>query len=90
MRPRIWWSWASPILSASSMMSVFTLGMSMPVSMMVVQTRMSASPSTMACMTEDSSCSVIFPWPVTMRTSGPSIFWSRAAVASILSTRLWR
>ena len=44
----------------------------------------------MACMTEDSSCSLIFPWPVTMRTSSPSIFWSREAVVSMLSTRLWR
>ena len=62
----------------------------MPVSMMVVQTRMSASPSIMRLITSESSCSVIFPWPVTMRASGPSSFWSRAAVASMLSTRLWR
>ena len=62
----------------------------MPVSMMVVQTRMSASPSTMACMTEESSLSLIFPWPVTTRTSGPSSFWMRAAVRSMVSTRLWR
>ena len=90
MRPRIWWSWARPILSASSMMRVLTLEMSMPVSMMVVHTRMSASPSTMACMTEESSCSLIFPWPTTIRTSGPSIFWMREAVRSMDSTRLWR
>ena len=57
---------------------------------MVVQTRTSASPSTMACMTEDNSCSPILPWPVTMRTSGPSIFWMREAVRSMDSTRLWR
>ena len=58
--------------------------------MMVVQTSTSASPSTMARMTADSSCSPIFPWPVTTWTSGPSSFWMREAVRSMLSTRLWR
>ena len=62
----------------------------MPVSMMVVHTRMSASPSTMACMTAESSFSPILPWPTTMRTSGPSIFCRREAVRSMLSTRLCR
>ena len=61
MRPRIWCSWLSPMLSASSMMSVFTLGMSMPVSMMVVHTSTSISPSDMRAMTRLSSPSAILP-----------------------------
>ena len=62
----------------------------MPVSMMVVQTRMSASPSTICCITLESSCSPICPWPTAMRVSGPRSFWSREATRSMLSTRLWR
>ena len=62
----------------------------MPVSMMVVHTSTSASPSTMRCMAELICCSFIFPWPMTIRTSGPRSFWRREAVRSMVSTRLCR
>ncbi len=62
MRPRSWWSWERPILSASSMMRVFTLGMSMPVSMMVVHTSTSICPSDISVMVALISSWVILPW----------------------------
>ena len=37
-RPRIWCNWPNPSRSARSTTSVFTMGMSMPDSMMVVHT----------------------------------------------------
>ena len=49
------------MLSAFSMMSVLAFGMSMPVSMMVVQTRMSISPSAISFMTFAISFCPIFP-----------------------------
>ena len=72
------------------MMRVLTLAMSMPVSMMVVHTSTWASPSTICSMTEESCCSLIFPWPTTTFTSSPRSFWIREAVRSMDSTRLWR
>ena len=60
------------MLSASSMISVFTLGMSMPVSMMVVHTSTSMSPSAIRPMTRLSSPSDIFPWAVSTTTPSPS------------------
>ena len=62
----------------------------MPVSMIVVQTITWASPSIICCMTEVSCCSVIFPWATTTLISSPSISLMRAAVRSMVSTRLWR
>ena len=64
-RPRIWYSCARPMRSASSMMRVLQLRTSMPVSMRVVQTRMSISPFSRCCHTGFSSSSVILsPHPV--------------------------
>ena len=73
--------------SASSMMSVLQLRTSTPVSMIVVQMRMSMLPSSSACQTEDSCSSVILPWAVAMRAPG-AILATRAAQFSIVSTRL--
>ena len=88
-RPRSWCSWARPMRSASSMMRVFTFGMSMPVSMMVVQTRICVSPVTMRSMTVESCSSFI--WPCATSTTAPSsIFEMRRAVRSMFSMRLCR
>ena len=49
----------SPIVSARSTISVFTLGMSSPDSMIMVETSTSASPFTKRVITSSSSCSGI-------------------------------
>ena len=72
------------------MIKVFTLGMSMPVSMMVVHTSTWISPSAICCITELSSRSAIFPWAMPMAASSPSHWRSRPAVDSMFSTRLCR
>ena len=72
------------------MMRVFTLAMSMPVSMMVVQTSMSTSPSDTRVITSFSSSWPILPWPTAMDTFSPSSSLIRAAVRWMVSTRLWR
>ena len=68
---------------------MLALGMSMPVSMMVVHTRMSTSPSVIWLMTSLMASWVILPWATATRASG-SMAWMRAAVRSMVSTRLWR
>ena len=72
------------------MMRVFTLGRSMPVSMMVVHTRMSRVPSAIWLMMSPSCSWSILPWAVAMRTEGSSRDWILAAVRSMVSVRLWR
>ena len=72
------------------MMRVFTLAMSMPVSMMVVHTSTSISPSDMRVITSPSSSWLILPWATPTTASSPSISLMRAAVRSMVSTRLWR
>ena len=52
------------------MMMVLALGMSSPLSMMLVQTSTSYSPSANASMTADSSFSGIWPWAMPIRASG--------------------
>ena len=67
---------------------VFAFGMSSPDSMIVVQTRTSASPAANLSITLSSWPSAICPWPTTRRASGSSLR-SCSAWASIVSTRLW-
>ena len=62
----------------------------MPVSMMVVHTSTSMSPSAMRLMTRLSSPSAILPWAVSTVTPSPSSCRSREAVESMFSTRLCR
>ena len=71
------------------MMRVLQLRTSMPVSIRVVQTRTSSSPFSSFCQTGFSSSSVILPWAMPTRAPG-AIRWTRAAVDSMLSTRLCR
>ena len=70
------------------MMIVLTFGMSMPDSMMVVQTSTSKSWRTKPRMTSSRTSSSIWPWPMPKRASGTS---SRRWLgeASIEWTRLW-
>ena len=75
--------------SASSMMRVFTLGMSTPVSMMVVHTRTEISPAYIRDMTSLICSSVMRPWATATGTSG-KLCWSFSAVWSMVSMRLWR
>ena len=72
------------------MMRVFTLGISMPVSMMVVHTSTSMLPSAIRPMTRLSSPSAILPWAVSTVTPSPSSCCRREAAASMFSTRLCR
>ena len=76
-------------MSARSMTSVFACGMSMPASMIVVETSTSASPRRKACIFSSSSRSLIFPWATMKRSFGESC-WSFSAASSIVSTRLCR
>ena len=62
----------------------------MPVSMMVVHTSTSMSPSAMRCITSLSWLSLILPWAVAMTTFSPNSCCSLKAAESMLSTRLWR
>jgi len=88
-RPRIWYSWASPSMSARSTTSVFACGMSIPDSMIVVDTRTSASPRRNVCIFSSSSFSRICPCATRKRRSGQSCR-SFSAATSIVSTRLCR
>ena len=72
------------------MIRVFTLAMSMPVSMMVVHTSTSTSPSDTRVITSPSSSWLILPWPTATTASSPSSSLIRAAVRWMVSTRLWR
>ena len=75
--------------SASSMMRVLQLRTSTPVSMRVVHTSTSMSPSSSCCHTLPSCSSVILPWATPTRAPG-TIRPTMPAVASMLSTRLCR
>ena len=88
-RPRIWYSWLNPMRSAFSMISVLQLRTSTPVSIKVVQTRMSISLSSNCCHTDEICSSVILPWAMPIRYPGTSLP-TRAAHSSMLSTRLCR
>jgi hypothetical protein len=88
-RPRIWYSWLRPSMSERSTMSVFACGMSIPDSMIVVETSTSASPRRKACIRSSSSFSFICPCATRKRSFGQSCC-SDAARSSIVSTRLWR
>ncbi len=70
-------------------MMVLAFGMSMPLSMMVVASRMSASPLTKVRMTFSSSSFSICPWPMRILAFG-----TRALILSLMVwmvwTRLWR
>ena len=71
------------------MISVFAFGTSTPVSMIVVQTRMSISCSISRRQISESSCSLILPWPMPMRASGTRA-WMPAATRSMEATSLCR
>ena len=88
-RPRIWYSCESPMRSAFSMISVLQLRTSTPVSIRVVQTRISISLSNNCCHTDEICSSVILPWAMPMRAPG-TILPTRAAHSSMVSTRLCR
>ena len=87
--PRIWWSCASPIRSAFSIIRVLQFGTSTPVSIIVVQTRISISPSIKSFQTLDSCSSVILPWAIPTLASGRAFFIC-IALCSIVSVLLWR
>ena len=55
------------------MMIVLALGISRPLSMMVVESSTSASPLTNWVMTSSRSSLCIWPWPTTMRACGTSV-----------------
>ena len=60
------------------MKMVFALGMSRPLSMIVVATRMWASLRTNFSIDSSSSPSFIWPWPITMSASGTIVLIFRA------------
>ena len=66
---------------------VLALGISKPLSMIVVLTSTSASPLTKRVMTFSNSSSAICPWPTRIRASGTSVFNLRAT-SSMVETRL--
>src|SRR5262249_24430385 len=70
------------------MMMVLEAGMSSPDSTMAVDTSTSACPSTNLTMTDSSSRSPIWPWPMSTRASGQSS-WMKAVMAGGDRTRLW-
>ena len=76
-------------MSARSTISVFACGMSIPDSMIVVETSTSASPRRNECIRSSSSFSRIWPCATRKRSPGQSCC-SCAARSSIVSTRLWR
>ena len=76
-------------MSARSTTSVFACGMSIPDSMIVVETSTSASPRRKECIRSSSSFSRIWPCATRKRSPGQSCC-SCAARSSIVSTRLWR
>ena len=69
------------------MIIVLALGISKPLSMIVVLTSTSASPLTKRVMTFSSSSSAICPCPTRIRASGTSAF-ILSAMASMVETRL--
>ena len=71
------------------MIRVFTLGMSMPVSMMVVHTSTWVSPLTTLSMTEESMFLSICPW-ATATVTPSNMLRRRTAVRSMSSMRLCR
>ena len=76
-------------MSARSTMSVFACGMSIPDSMIVVETSTSASPRRKECIRSSSSFSRIWPCATRKRSPGQSCC-SCSARSSIVSTRLCR
>ena len=76
-------------MSARSMMIVLTLGMSMPFSMIVVETRTWKPPWMKRCMMSSSSEESSLPWAVSTRTSG-TVCWRKVWISWRLSMRLWR
>ena len=75
-------------MSASLMIMVLALGMSNPLSMIVVATRMSASFLTNATIAFSSSVSVIRPWAIVIFASG-TMTCTSAAMSRMSWTRLW-
>ena len=87
-RPRSWYSWESPILSASWMIMVLTFEISSPVSMIVVDTSTSMSPLINRYMISSSWFSLICPWANATFASGTSS-WMRDVTSSISLTLLY-
>ena len=87
-RPRSWYSWDRPIRSASWIIMVLALGISSPVSIMVVDTSTSISPLMKSAMIRSSSCSLICPWANVTTASGTRA-WILFATSSISVTRLY-
>jgi len=76
-------------MSARSTISVFAVGMSMPLSMIDVVTSTSASPARNESITVSRARSFICPCATSTRALGASSRTCSAA-PSIVSTRLWR
>ena len=87
-RPLNWCKSESPNRSASAMNIVFAFGISMPDSIIVVETKISASPLTNPSMTCSSSREGICPCP-TMTFASGAIPLISAATASMSPTLLW-
>ena len=86
-RPRNWCNCARPKWSARSMIMVLAVGMSIPVSIMVVQTSTLKRWWWKSFITRSSSRSRICPWPMAIRASGTSSA-SRSAAFWMFSTSL--
>ena len=86
-RPRSWYSCARPKRSASSTSSVFTFGMSSPLSMMDEHSSTSYSRSKKASIVRSSAPSGICPCAMATRASGTSSR-RRRSCASMPCTRL--
>ena len=86
--PRSWYNCDNPKRSASSIIIVLTLGISSPVSTIVVETKTSISPSTNWNIVRSSSRSFICPLANDTTASGTSLAISLATI-SIFPTRLY-
>jgi len=87
-RPLSWWSWDKPNRSERSTIRVFALGISIPLSIIVVQRSKSNSLFQNERITSSKTLSFICPCAIPIRMPGISdlIF---SETSSILSTRLW-
>ena len=69
------------------MMRVLVWGLSMPLSMIVVATRTSISPSANSSITSSTSRALILPWATPTRASGAASC-TRSTASSMVVTRL--
>ena len=78
-----------PKVSARSIRLVFARGMSMPDSMMVVESRISWSPRSNSRILRASVRESICPWATTILAQGQSVL-RRRSTFDMDETRLWR